>query len=137
MNDPTNTAKDLTLSTVGNDNNDWGTPLNEIFSVLDTALGGTVSLPISDSTSLNTSGQARNSGYEFCNDHMAGLLRPHRSIQRYEWWICDQLCASGGTYVTVQSGETVALGSDRTSPQSRLRSFGTTGNGTADDTTAC
>jgi hypothetical protein len=50
MPDPTTPAKGLTQPTVGADNNTWGGLLNIDLSLIDSALGGTLSKSISGTT---------------------------------------------------------------------------------------
>src|ERR1700733_6512326 len=58
-------AKGLTQPQVGGDNNAWGGELNTDLSLIDSALGGTVSISISGTTTSITSTQAQNTGYVF------------------------------------------------------------------------
>ena len=121
MPDPTTPAKGLTQPQVGGDNNVWGGLLNTDLSLIDSALGGTVSIAISGTTTSITSTQAQSTGYEF-----TGTLTAQNTItwpafsgmasisnQTSNGWAIS--CGiSGGSYASILSGEVTAIWSDGT-----------------------
>lgn len=119
MPDPTTPAKGLTQPTVGEDNNTWGGLLNTDLSLIDSALGGTVSISISGNITLS-GGQAQNTGYEFTGtlSGIATLTWPSfygfAAIQNSTTAGFSIICKVSGASVTVLNGETVAIWSDGT-----------------------
>jgi hypothetical protein len=121
MPDPTTPAKGLTQPTVGGDNNTWGGLLNTDLSLIDSALGGTLSLSISGNTTLNST-QAENTGYEFAGTltGTAAITWPTfyglATIQNATTGGFAITCGmSSGASVTVFNGETTPIWSDGTS----------------------
>jgi hypothetical protein len=119
MPDPTTPAKGLTQPQVGGDNNAWGGLLNTDLSLIDTALGGTLTLSISGNTTLTTT-QVENTGYKF-----AGALSGNATITWPGFSGMSAIrnsttggfsiaCGISGAAVTIINGETVAIWSDGT-----------------------
>ncbi|HWB48358.1 MAG TPA: hypothetical protein VG651_04550 [Stellaceae bacterium] len=116
----TTPAKGLTQPTVGGDNNTWGNLLNANMSVVDSALGGTLSLTISGNTALTTP-QVQNAGYV-----LSGTLTGTTTITWPSFYgfaaiqndttggFAISCGISGGAFVTVLNGETVPVWSDGT-----------------------
>jgi microcystin-dependent protein len=119
MPDPTTTAKGLTQPTVGADNNVWGGLLNTNAGLIDSAFGGTVSIPISGTTTAIASPTIQNSGYYFNGALTAvntitwtkffGLLTIRNSTSGGYNLLCG---IAGGVFATVLNGETTVLWAD-------------------------
>src|ERR1700733_4640232 len=114
--------KALTEPTVGGDNNTWGGILNTDFSLIDSALGGTVSIAISGTTTAITSTQAQSTGYVFTGATTAlnvitwpagfyGAAYITNSTTGNQLIQCGM---SGGNFATILSGEAVLIWSDGT-----------------------
>jgi hypothetical protein len=119
MPDPTTPAKGLTQPQVGGDNNTWGGLLNTNLSLIDSALGGNLSLSISGNTTLNPT-QAQNGGYHFTGSlsGTATITFPtfsgQAAIRNSTTGGFSIVCGISGATVTVANGETVAIWSDGT-----------------------
>ena len=115
-------AKGLTEPTVGADNNTWGGILNTDFSLIDSALGGTVSISISGTTTSITSTQAQNTGYVFTGSLTAlntitwpaGFYGPVFITNSTSGNQLIQAGMNGGGYATILPNEAALLWSDGT-----------------------
>ena len=138
MPDVTTPTKGLTQPQVGGDNNAWGGLLNTNLSLIDSAIGGMLSLSVSGNTTLSST-QAQNAGYEFTGTLSGtttitwptfyGIAAIQNGTAGGHSITCGM---SGGGTVTVLNGETVAIWSDGTN-FARLAQvgggIGTTGTG--------
>jgi len=113
MPDPTTPAKGLTQPQVGGDNNTWGGLINADLSLIDSALGGTVSVAISGNTTLTTS-QVENTGYEFTGNLSAGATVTWPSFSGFA--VIQNNTAGGFAITCGTTGETVVVANGTTLP---------------------
>jgi hypothetical protein len=112
MPDPTTPAKGLTPQ-VGGDNNTWEVSSIRTLSPIDSALGGTVTISISGTTTSVTSTQAQNTGFVFTGSLTAlnvitwpaGFYGPVFITNGTSGNQLIQAGISGGTYATILNGE--------------------------------
>jgi hypothetical protein len=137
LSDTITPAKGLTEPQVGVDTN-WANLLNADLALIDTALGGTLSVSISGSTTLNST-QVENTGYKFSGtlSTAATITWPAFSgfamIENNTTGGFSISCGiSGGTFTTLFNGEAVSIWSDGTN-FTKTTAFGhghgTTGSG--------
>jgi hypothetical protein len=119
LSDTTTPAKGLTEPQVGVNTN-WANLLNADLALIDTALGGTLSVSISGSTTLNST-QVENTGYKFSGtlSTAATITWPAFSgfamIENNTTGGFSISCGiSGGTFTTLFNGESVSIWSDGT-----------------------
>jgi hypothetical protein len=108
-------TKGLTIPTVGADDNIWGTILNSTIELIDSALGGTITVSIVGNTVLTTT-QAQNAGYVISGSvgstttitwpSYYGLLVVKNNTGQ------SIICGITGTTVTINATNTVAIWSD-------------------------
>jgi hypothetical protein len=106
MTDPTTPAKGLTQPDVGGDTDDWGALVNNDLALIDTALGGTLTLSVSGNTTLTTT-QAASTGYE-----ITGALSSPATLTwpAFFGMLAITNSTTGGQSITCGiSGQTVAV----------------------------
>jgi hypothetical protein len=118
--DPLTPTKSLIQPTVDGDDDVWGIVLNETLDLIDSALGATLTLSISGTTILGGS-QIENTGYKFTGSLSGGAIIEWPSffglaaIQNATSGGHSISCGvSDGSFITVLSGEIVAIWSDGT-----------------------